>query len=222
MSTQSETINELAAALSKAQAKIEGAIKDSTNPFFKSKYADIGAVIDAIKQPLAENGLCVTQLTDFDEDGPFVETQISHSSGQWMRGRFPIYSKDKSPQALGSATSYSRRYSLQAALCVSAVDDDGEVASHKSSERLPEKKPLITPLPYITTTPTVPPPNIISPLQLKRFHAIVGESGWSHEEAKAFLKEFCNIESSRDMKKSDYEEICEFIQNNPKLGRIPR
>lgn len=130
---QSEQINELAAALSKAQGEIEGAKKDSVNPFFKSHYADLSSVIAAIKEPLVKHGLSVTQMTSIvGHDSLCVVTQIMHSSGQWMRGYFPITPKDNSPQALGSATSYSRRYSLQAAFCVSALDDDAEGASsHK-------------------------------------------------------------------------------------------
>lgn len=131
---QSESIKELATALSKAQAEIEGAKKDSTNPFFKSSYADLTSVIDAIKEPLAKHGLSISQMTDFDDDGrEFVETQIMHSSGEWLRGRLLLKAKDDSPQAQGSSLSYSRRYSLQAALCVSALDDDANSAQMNKS-----------------------------------------------------------------------------------------
>lgn len=128
---QSEQINELAQALSLAQSEIEGAVKDAKNPFFKSNYADLTSVIDAIKMPLAKYGLSVSQMTDFDEHIEFVETQIMHKSGQWLRGRLIIKSKDATPQAQGSGLSYSRRYALMAALNVPAVDDDGEAAQQR-------------------------------------------------------------------------------------------
>lgn len=142
---QSEDIKELATALSKAQAEIEGAVKDSKNPFFKSNYADLSSVISAIKEPLAKYGLSVSQMTDFNDDGiEFVETQIMHSSGQWLRGRLPIKAKDNSPQAQGSGISYVRRYALQAALCVSSLDDDGQSAQHNQTHKyiVPESKPI--------------------------------------------------------------------------------
>lgn len=125
---KSESINELATALSKAQSKIKGAIKDSTNPFFKSSYADLTSVIEAIKGPFAENGLSVSQLTDYVDGVTLVETVIMHSSGQWISGTMPVKVKDDSPQALGSGISYSRRYALQAAAGVPSLDDDAQAA----------------------------------------------------------------------------------------------
>lgn len=139
---QSEQINELAAALCLAQAEIEGAIKDSKNPFYKSQYADLTSVIDAVKVPLAKYGLSVSQMTDFDEQIEFVETQIMHKSGQWIRGRLPIKSKDATPQAMGSGISYARRYALQAALNVPALDDDAEFAQNRAPKAPKEPDPV--------------------------------------------------------------------------------
>ncbi len=140
---QSEQINELAAALCLAQAEIEGAVKDSKNPFYKSQYADLTSVIDAVKVPLATYGLSISQMTDFDDQIEFVETQIMHKSGQWIRGRLPIKSKDATPQAMGSGISYARRYALQAALNVPAVDDDEEGAQNRSTQKLVQSPNLI-------------------------------------------------------------------------------
>lgn len=125
---QSDSIKELSTALNKAQAEIGGAVKDANNPFYKSKYADLTAVIEAAKGPLAKHGLSVTQMTDFDNGVEYVETQIMHSSGEWIRGRMLIKTKDNTPQSMGSGISYSRRYALQAALNIPAVDDDGQEA----------------------------------------------------------------------------------------------
>lgn len=137
---QSEQINELATALSKAQAEIEGIVKDAANPFFKSKFADLASIIEGIKGPLANHGLSVSQMTDFTDEGvEFLETQINHASGQWIRGRMLIKVKDNSPQSQGSAISYCRRYALQAALNVPTIDDDGEGA--QQAYRKPIAKP---------------------------------------------------------------------------------
>jgi len=126
---KSDQINELATALAKAQAKIRGAVKDSANPFFKSSYADLQSVWDAIREPLAANGLAVVQTTDTNEAGQLqLVTTLMHSSGQWIQGRFPILPLKQEPQAIGSATSYARRYALAALVGVYQTDDDAEQA----------------------------------------------------------------------------------------------
>jgi hypothetical protein len=132
MSEQSEQINELAGALAKAQGKITGALKDSANPFFKSKYADLASVWDACRSALSDNGLAVIQLTESDDSGVFVVTTLAHSSGQWMRSRLRLTPKDDSPQAMGSAITYGRRYALAAMVGVAQVDDDGNAASGRA------------------------------------------------------------------------------------------
>ena len=131
MSEQSDSIKELASALSKAQGKITGALKDSANPFFKSKYADLASVWDACRSALSDNGISVIQLPEADDSGVFVVTTLAHSSGEWMRARLRLVPKDNSPQALGSAITYGRRYALAAAVGVAQIDDDGNAASGK-------------------------------------------------------------------------------------------
>lgn len=126
---KSETIGKLAAALVKAQLKIGSAKKDSANPFFKSKYADLGAVVEALKDPLNEAGISYLQIVGRDELGTFVETTLIHESGEFISGLTPVMvAKANDPQALGSAITYARRYGLQAMLGIPAEDDDGEKA----------------------------------------------------------------------------------------------
>jgi hypothetical protein len=126
---QSETIKEIAAALAKAQGEIRGAVKDSTNPHFKSKYADLASVWDACRTALSKNGLAVFQTTETTADGIFLVTTLAHSSGEWMRGTFPVQPVQNTPQGLGSALTYARRYSLAAMVGVAPEDDDGNAAS---------------------------------------------------------------------------------------------
>jgi len=127
---QSEQINELAAALSKAQGTITPALRDSTNPFFKSKYADLSNIWGACKAALAENGLAVLQTMDCKEDKIFLMTTLAHSSGQWIRSCLPIMPTKNDAQGIGSAITYMRRYSLAAMVGVTTdEDDDGNAAS---------------------------------------------------------------------------------------------
>lgn len=137
---KSEDIKELATALCKAQAKITGAIKDSSNPFFQSKYADLDAVWEAIRVPFTENNLSVSQIPSETEKGTILETVIMHSSGQWISGNILMKTMKEDPQSKGSAITYYRRYVLSAMSGVSQVDDDAESAMNRDIEIKDVKK----------------------------------------------------------------------------------
>ena len=140
---KSEMIDELAAALATAQGQIKNAAKDSQNPFFKSAYADLASVRDAINKVFSEQGLAVTQLLSNDANGVTVETVLLHKSGQWLSGMVSVKPIKDDPQALGSAVTYARRYSLSAiAGIASEIDDDGEAAMGRQHKQdLSQAKP---------------------------------------------------------------------------------
>ena len=127
---QSELINELAGALSKAQGEMQAAIKDKVNPFFKSSYADLGSVWDAARPVLSKHGLCVLQTTELVAEGKIVMvTTLAHTSGQWVKSFLPLNPAKNDSQGVGSALTYLRRYSLSAIVgVVCDEDDDGETA----------------------------------------------------------------------------------------------
>ena len=132
---QSESIAELSAALAKAQGEMEGAAKDSSNPFFKSEYADLSSVWDACRKPLSNNGLSVVQTPEFMPDHPDIvclDTILCHSSGQWIKGRLAVKPVKSDPQSVGSCITYLRRYSLQSMVGIAPDDDDGNAASGKN------------------------------------------------------------------------------------------
>jgi hypothetical protein len=131
----SQTIAALAASMAKAQASIEGATKDKTNPHFRSNYADLSSVVAAIKQPLADNGLWYTQVMHDAEAAAKVETIIVHSSGEWLScGVLSVPVVKNDAQGYGSALTYARRYSLSAAFGVAPEDDDGNAAAKASPD----------------------------------------------------------------------------------------
>lgn len=135
MSTEfrtSEQINELAAALAKAQGAMEPAKKTAKNPYFKSNYADLAAVWEVIRKPFADNGLSLVQAPFADDVGKVtVLTRIMHSSGQFIEGPgLSASAKDLGPQAIGSVITYLKRYDAQGMAGVAAEDDDGEAAEH--------------------------------------------------------------------------------------------
>lgn len=138
---KSENINEIAAALAKAQAEIRGAIKSKSNPYFKSNYADLACVWDACRDPLSKNGLSVVQTPETCDEGVALSTLLMHSSGQWIQStyRMPIAKKD--PQAVGSALTYSRRYALAAIVGIAQEDDDGNAGSGLTAVPTSDAKP---------------------------------------------------------------------------------
>lgn len=119
----------LSAAMAKAFAEIEAATKSATNPHFKAKYADLGAVIEAVKPPLIRHGLFFTQRSHPAENGVSVETVLHHSGGESLSlGTLYVPANKKDPQGFGSALTYARRYAFQTAFVVPTEDDDGNAA----------------------------------------------------------------------------------------------
>lgn len=135
---RSESIAKLAVALAKAQAAMKGAVKDSQNPFFKSKYADLESVWDACRKPLTDNELSVIQIPAGGHDSLSVLTVLMHSSGEWISGELLLNPKAWDPQGIGSAITYGRRYALAAFAGVYQTDDDGEAAMNRNGNHKAE------------------------------------------------------------------------------------
>ena len=153
MKTSTEIVK-ITGAFLKAQKEIESVIKDKTNPFFKSKYADLTGVIDACKDKLNKQGIAILQPID----GMTVETILIHDSGEWFSSSTPIVSKEvNNPQALGSAITYAKRYGLQSMVLLPASDDDGQLASKEVPTKTvtPSVTATVTKTPTLTPTPTL-------------------------------------------------------------------
>ena len=231
---------ELAAALAKAQGQMSGASKDSSNPFFKSKYADLHSVWEACRKPLSENGLAVVQLPNRD----VLTTVLMHESGEYISSEIPILAKDNSPQALGSAISYARRYALAAIVGVYQVDDDAEAAqsrpiSGRSKENTVTATPLQAPLIKHAVIgsnaaktedweppQTEPKPEKVkimvkpgggkpSPAQINRLFAICRDSGWTATDAVAYMKKTWSVAATKDLNLEQLELMCKHIERNP-------
>jgi hypothetical protein len=139
MIKQSESITKLAIALAKFQANCPTIEKKKDNPFFKSKYAALDDIINAIRKPLSNVGLSFVQIPN--EDG--LTTVLMHESGEFIQGAMPITAKkENDPQAYGSAITYARRYSLASVLglAVGDEDDDGNAANIPQGEKKHPKK----------------------------------------------------------------------------------
>ena len=142
MSTRSESIKEIGTALAKAQAVLTGAVKDSVNPHFKNRYADLASCWDSCRKALTSNGIAVVQMPEKDVIGYYVETLLTHSSGEWIASKCYIHLTKDDPQGLGSAITYARRYGLSAMVGICPEDDDAESAT-RSTTAIP--RPASTP-----------------------------------------------------------------------------
>lgn len=136
MQMQSDQVDQIFTALSKAQGQMKAAIKDSKNPYFKSNYADLNSVFEACRNQLSENGLCVSQTMFFQEGQNYLITTLGHTSGQWIKSMAPIICAKPDAQSFGSAVTYMRRYSLSSICGISTdEDDDGNKAVGKREEK---------------------------------------------------------------------------------------
>jgi len=137
---QSESVAALAKALVTTQGKLQGVAKSSAG--YNYRYADLAAVWDAIRKPLAENGLAVTQTTTYADSGePVIITTLLHTSGEWVSGELLVRPVKADPQSLGSALTYGRRYALMGIVGVAPADDDGAAASGAQDNTAAKPKP---------------------------------------------------------------------------------
>lgn len=188
---KSDQINELATALSKVQAKIEGAKMDAENPFFKSKYATLYSVWAACRQVLTSNGLSVVQTCSIGEnEGLVVDTTLLHTSGQWISGELAIKPAKDDPQGVGSAITYARRYGLAAIVGICPEDDDAESAMERKSSTKAEE------------------PKVTQP-QLKKIYATAKEQNYEPNLATAIMVRLYGTGHSKELTK---KQASDFIQ----------
>lgn len=126
----SESIKQISTAFVKAQSEMSNAVKESKNPFFKSSYADLNSIREAVLPVLNNNGIAVLQPIVNVDGKNYVKTILLHETGESMESFTEIvYSKSNDAQAQGSGISYARRYGLQSFVCIGAEDDDANKAN---------------------------------------------------------------------------------------------
>ena len=196
---ESDEINELGAALAKAQGKMSFAKMDSVNPHFKSRYADLGSIIAACREPLASHGLAVIQRVLPSSHGLYLFTRLVHESGQWIESRMPINPPREDIQSLGSYLTYLRRYSYGAMVgVVGGEDDDGETAmrAQETQSRQDERSHLIT------------------KEQLKILSLVLGQRDPVVRES---ILQKLKIEKLSDMPAKKYTEVLNWVREKPEV-----
>jgi len=154
----SPSVSELAKALAAAQGEFAPVEKNSDNPFFKSRYADLAAVVKAASPITARHGLAVTQIPGTSADGrTTLRTTLMHESGEWVTSVMTLYLAKPDPQSQGSALTYARRYAYAAILgIVTEEDDDGNAATAHANRE--EGRAPAPPRPAPRPTPRSAPP----------------------------------------------------------------
>ncbi len=139
---KSESIAALAKAIALSQLHVENAIKSSTNPHFKSKYADLAEILNTVRPVFSANGIAIVQTPTFESGVASVETMLCHESGEFISSvcSSPVSKQDA--QGIGSAITYLRRYSLAAMCGIAQEDDDGQhaVQEPQTQRQAPSRK----------------------------------------------------------------------------------
>jgi len=206
--------SELLTALSKAQAAFPAVEKNRTagkGSSFSYKYADISAIIEAIKPHLAANGLSFTQAFEFTSQGTLVlNTSIHHSSGESYSSYLPMPDSSKmKPQDFGSFTTYMRRYGLSSLVGIASEEDLDGVVSEKT--KAPVRAPEVTETDKLANQHGW----VINEKQIKRMFAIASSKGVSNLEVKALAEKHGHKGSSKDMLSNCYNAVCAELEAMP-------
>lgn len=184
--------NLISKALVAAQSQMGKAVKDVENPFFKKKYADLNAVLEACLPALHAEKVAVLQPTVIMNGRMYVQTCLLHESGQSFTSLTDVRSvKENDPQAMGSAVSYARRYGLQSLLCIGVEDDDGNNASGKTNTNQPARSQAqqqTTSKPEPQTKASLPPANKSKPADAK-----APPQGGTEKKQKAWIIPFGSL-----------------------------
>jgi hypothetical protein len=165
----SDEINEIAAALAKAQGQIKNPAKTRENPHFRSAYADLATGLNGIRPALSAQGIAIVQATGINNDGVFLDTRLIHTSGQWIGCIYPVAASSADHQKLGAALTYSRRQSVFAlvGVCGEDEDDDGEGIKGKGNGK---------------------DESFVSDMQIAELRARIAEVGADEQRFLRFLK----------------------------------
>lgn len=201
-----ENTDKIAPALVRVQAEIKVAKKGKENPFFKSKYADLGAVWEACHEALTKNGIAVIQPTAFRDGVHLLQTILLHESGQSILGEYHLRPVKDDPQGMGSAVTYARRYALAAMIGIIQEDDDGRIASTTRGTKADTSK-LAAKL-----TAKDGRAEVITPAQAKELVAAWRAAGHEDQAVAAYLVEKYGINTTKEIKRSDLPSMMEWAK----------
>lgn len=215
----SDSVDKISAALLEAQKRITFAHKDANNPFFKSKYADLPTVIDAVKPALNDCDIAFIQAGSPCESGLLaLTTRLQHSSGQWIEDTAIVPLSKADPQGFGSAMTYARRYSLAAMTGLYQDDDDGNAASIKPSIQQPR---ALTPAQVEEAFPDLPMPKAIKTISEKQRKLIWAKCRMAaipDNVFKVYIKENFHTEHTADLPWQAMDKIIKWVDAYNQVG----
>lgn len=226
---QSTEIKDLAAALAKAQGEMSHALKQSTNPHFKTMYADLASVIDAARKPLADNGLAVTQTVERQYEQWVLVTTLMHTSGQFQRSYCPILANKPDPQGFGGGMTYARRYGYAAMIGIAQEDDDGNTASdgrpqtaqrQQGAQQQPPKTQAAVPKNH---APAGDPAVLkIKAADAKTMFDTAAQKKISPDDVKAMMQAFHDVSESKNLTVKQHAHLMDMLRNKPAedIGRM--
>ena len=231
-------------AFVRAQKNFKPLVKNKINPHFKNTYADLTACFEATLPALNAENISVSQAIEFEQaDGRgqmFLATYLIHETGSQRKTMIPIIGDIKTMQQLGSALTYARRYSFQAAVCISAEEDDDGNAAAKPEDK-PEKPKEITKTvanapvqglfkdgkkvdtPQGTThleSKPIEDDKKVSEAQLKRLFAISNAKGWTHEQCKLYIEAAFGLQTSKELAWPQYNKLISVIEGGSYVRAI--
>lgn len=194
----SESIKNLAKALAKFQGEVRDPAKNEKNPFFKSKYVPLDALIEAVRPTLSANGLSIIQMPSGDGKTISLKTIILHESGEWIESDlFSLVIAKADAQGAGSGVTYARRYQLGAVLNIGWTDDDdGNSISGHEVQTAPAPTPK--PMPQNTPKPTTQ-----------------NRATKEHEERNRLLKEIGEKAKAKGIEPKDLSLAAKFVYSTP-------
>ena len=206
---KSEQVNELVKALCKAQEQFVNPSKNQVNPFHKNKYADLTAIIDTVRKPLASNGLAFIQTPEMDGELVNLTTTLFHTSGQYISFCFKAKAEKNGIQGIGSLITYAKRYSLTSLLGIAPEgdDDDGEATKQEVKQQPQQKQ-----------QPQNNGNNKPSKEQMGKLHAIIKELGIEREAGLGIMTDVCErkINSSKELNKYEISKVIDFLEHQLK------
>ncbi len=217
----SEKTNHIVQALRQIQNFALAPKRNSKNPHFGNEYANLESVLDACRNKLTENDLTVFQAPLGGVDVCRLLVRIEHGSGEWFQYIFSTPLAKRDPQGICAAVTYLRRYSLTTMLNMVDTDDDGNHASQHTPKQEPKGfQGSNLDIGQAIGTHQGPPKYKLTEKQLKRLYAISKASGYDPSEVGVYIKSHYGVQSSMDLTRSMYEEVCNMLEARqlPKPG----
>ena len=219
---RSDNLGELIGALSKAQAEFKPIEKNRTvdvmtrtGGTYRFRYATLDTILEAVRKPLADHGLAITQLITLRNGIPILQTLLLHQSGQWVSSEAQIIHTGAN-QEFGSALSYMRRYAISAILNIaSQEDDDANIAEGNHIQEVVPQAPVAE------KASEQKIPSLISERQLAFVHMLARERGLTHDDITNMAQNMFGVSSTKDLSRSEASQLIERLQQLPKVQPAP-